>query len=86
MTDHQPAAPPSVRVHRVFNRLGIVLAGAALIVAAVLGAAGVYSYATGNQTGAQFGLGSMVWLGIIAIAVYAFSRAIGWIIAGAMKY
>ena len=80
------SALPSVRVHRVFHRLGVVLASMVAIVAFVSGGAGAYSLATANEVGARFGFGWMLTLFVVALVFYVLCRAIGWIVAGAMKY
>lgn len=65
--------PRSHRIHRGFHRAGIVIAViVAAIVSFVLLDNGVSQYSL------QFGV---VGLGV-PLAVYVFSRAIGWIIAG----
>lgn len=63
------------RIHRGFHRVGAVLAGVVLLLGIAYVFAEPFSFRA-NATG--FALGFL----LAAAVVYAFSRAIGWIIAG----
>jgi hypothetical protein len=83
---NQTVASPSLRVHRVFNRLGLVLGGLCLMPCVLLLALSVVGIFSGNGTGAAgAAFTASLWFAG-ALFAYGISRSIGWVIAGAMKF
>lgn len=85
-TQAAPVASPSLRVHRVFHRLGAVFGGLCLLV--TLGSIGfaIFYLLQGNRDSAISAVSlATIWF-LVGAVIYILCRSIGWIIAGAMKY
>lgn len=80
------AASPSLRVHRVFHRIGVVLGGLCLLVTVAAIGFAIAGLIGGNREGAITSVSIATLWFLIALALYILARSIGWIIAGAMKY
>lgn len=84
--DWNPPAAPSLRVHRVFHRAGVVVGGFFLAICIVFIFVALANIVTGNPQGTLMAASTATSLFLVAVAFYVLFRAIGWIVAGAMRY